>query len=245
MIETEAAGSYRHVFKGQLQHALLLSLMIPGFLYYAEPSFAGGSFWGFSAAFLSAALLTVVVSHQVIGWFVFRAQLFSGLLTKLFGRADLTVWGVVFFALFFLRPLITIALGRTDSGTIPGPRWMQVILGSVLLVPVFYTLWSIHAFFGIERALGGDHFREKYRHMPLVKSGAFRYSDNAMYSFAFLVFWAIALLLGSRLALAAALFQHAYIWVHMYCTEAPDLEVLYAGDRTGSTGQPRPQHNER
>lgn len=227
MVETKASGSYQHVFKGQFQHVLLLSIMIPGFLYLSAPSFDGRSIWEFPASSLSIALLIVVVSHQMIGWFVFRAQLYSGLLTKVLGKFDLVVWGVVFFALFFLRPLITIALGLTDSGTLYGPRWVQIGIGFSLLIPVFYTIWSIHKYFGIERALGGDHFREKYRHMPLVKNGAFKYSDNAMYSFAFLIFWAIALLLGSRLALAAAVFQHAYIWVHMYCTEAPDIEVIY------------------
>jgi hypothetical protein len=39
--------------------------------------------------------------------------------------------------------------------------------------------------------------------------------------------WAIALLTRSQAALAAALFQHAYIWVHWYCTEQPDGVVLY------------------
>jgi len=63
--------------------------------------------------------------------------------------------------------------------------------------------------------------------MPLVKEGAFKYSSNAMYAFAFLLFWAIALLTGSRAALASALFQHAYIWVHMYCTENPDMEIIH------------------
>jgi len=27
--------------------------------------------------------------------------------------------------------------------------------------------------------------------------------------------------------LAAALFQHAYIWVHYYCTEEPDMQLIY------------------
>ena len=28
-------------------------------------------------------------------------------------------------------------------------------------------------------------------------------------------------------ALAVALFQHAYIWVHYYCTEKPDMRRIY------------------
>ena len=63
--------------------------------------------------------------------------------------------------------------------------------------------------------------------MPIVEKGAFRYSSNAMYSFVFMGLWGIALLCGSWNALVLALFQHAYIWVHMYCTEGPDMDVLY------------------
>ncbi len=57
---------------------------------------------------------------------------------------------------------------------------------------------------------------------------AFRYTSNAMYGVAFLGLWGIALLFGSWNALVIALFQHAYIWVHMYCTEAPDMARIYA-----------------
>ena len=62
---------------------------------------------------------------------------------------------------------------------------------------------------------------------PMVCEGAFKYSANAMYSFVFIGLWGIALLLGSQAALAVVLFQHAYIWVHWYCTEQPDGVVLY------------------
>jgi hypothetical protein len=106
-------------------------------------------------------------------------------------------------------------------------RGLQVAIGLLLLVPAAYALWSVPKYFGVERALGGDHFREGYGDMPPVREGAFRYSSNAMYTLAFLGLWAIAFLTGSIAALAAALFQHAYIWVHWYCTEQPDMRVIY------------------
>ena len=51
--------------------------------------------------------------------------------------------------------------------------------------------------------------------------------DGAMYGVAFLGLWGIALLLGSWQALVVAAFQHAYIWVHMYTVEAPDMRLLF------------------
>jgi protein-S-isoprenylcysteine O-methyltransferase Ste14 len=161
---------------------------------------------------------------------VFRSQLVFNLFSNLFGEKDLLVWGILFLPFLFLRPVLSLALGLADSGSIGQLRWLQIVLGLALLLPSLYTVWSVRKYFGVKRALGGDHFRAKYRKMGLVREGAFRYSSNAMYSFAFLIFWAIALLTGSWATMVAALFQHAYIWVHWYCTEQPDMHVIYGTD---------------
>ena len=61
----------------------------------------------------------------------------------------------------------------------------------------------------------------------MVREGAFAWTSNAMYALVFLGLWSVALFTGSLAALAAALFQHAYIWVHYYCTELPDMDLIY------------------
>jgi hypothetical protein len=147
-------------------------------------------------------------------------------LSKLFGKADMVIWAVMFLPLLLARPLLVIGLAMTDRGSLPLQRWIEILLGIALLFPTLSTFWSVAKYFGLARALGGDHFRQKYREMPMVREGAFRWSSNAMYSFAFLGLWAIALLLGSQAALSLALFQHAYIWVHFWCTENPDIELM-------------------
>ena len=111
-----------------------------------------------------------------------------------------------------------------------GSRKIALLLGVVLLAPALYTLWSVGHYFGLARALGGDHFRVKYREMPMVREGAFRWTGNAMYALAFLGLWSIAFLTGSLGALSLALFQHAYVWVHYYCTEEPDMKLIYGSD---------------
>jgi len=82
-------------------------------------------------------------------------------------------------------------------------------------------------YFTLPRALGGDHFRDSYLSMPLVDQGIFKYTSNGMYGVVFLGLWGIAFLFGSWNALVLALFQHAYIWMHYYCTEQPDMRRLY------------------
>ncbi len=216
-----------YLFTGQIQHLLLLAILVPGLLMLANGGLVGGVWRGIEDRRWLSLVIAVVLAHQVIVAAVFRLQLMYQLLTRLFGRWDLVVWGCVFVPLLVLRLITLVGLGLSSSGTIGLPSVLTVPAALLLLVPAVYTFWSVARWFGMPRALGGDHFRRRYREMPLVEEGAFRFSSNAMYSYGFLVLWAIALLTRSQAALAAALFQHAYIWVHWYCTEEPDMRVLY------------------
>jgi protein-S-isoprenylcysteine O-methyltransferase Ste14 len=142
------------------------------------------------------------------------------------------IYQIVFFVLFLARPvsLTLLAIADHDSFdmSIPG----RVVICAILGVPAVYTFYSVVRYFGMARAAGIDHFDESYRSKPLVKEGIFRYTSNSMYSFAFLTFWAIAVTGASWAALVVAMFSHAYIWVHYFCTERPDMKAIY-----GSTPQ--------
>ncbi len=148
-------------------------------------------------------------------------------MTKIFGRADMVVWGLIFMPMLLLRPVTVLGVALADTSSLALPVWITLVLGLALCVPAVFAMYSVARYFGIPRALGGDHFREHYRRMPLVTGGAYRYTGNAMYGHIFLGLWAIALLAGSQAALAAAFFQHTYIWVHYVATEKPDMDLLY------------------
>jgi hypothetical protein len=79
----------------------------------------------------------------------------------------------------------------------------------------------------MDRAYGIDHFDPSYRDKLFVKQGMFKYTDNAMYKFGFLILWSIALFTLSKAALLAVVFNHLYIWVHFYFTELPDIHRIY------------------
>jgi protein-S-isoprenylcysteine O-methyltransferase Ste14 len=97
----------------------------------------------------------------------------------------------------------------------------------VLAVPGIWAGYSAKRYFGMVRATGADHFDAKYREMPLVREGIFRFTSNAMYLYAFLLFWAVAVGFDSSATLLAAAFAHAYIWVHYFATEKPDMDAIY------------------
>lgn len=221
------ARSLRFLFRGQVLHALATVIFASVGWALAAPFFGGRTWLGVTDTGWFWATVGLCVVHQLYVWLVFRGQLVWGIFTRWFGQYDLTVHAVFFMPMLVVRPLVILAAGLADPTTLALPRWVEFTFGSALLVPALYTDWSMIRYFGLERALGGDHFRRKFREMPLVEEGAFRWSPNAMYTFSFLGLWSIAFLLGSHVALVAALFQHAFVWAHYLGTEQPDMELIY------------------
>jgi len=224
----DEARSAVFLFHRQLLHAGLLGLLVVVSYALAASYFGASDAWlGLSVQGWFWLNVTVVAAHQIIVWLVFRGQLGWGVLTRVFGEWDLRVWGLVFMPFLVARPVLMVCLAVADSGSLMLPRWLSLSLGAALLAPTLYTLWSVFYYFGIPRALGGDHFRLRYRRMSMVRTGAFAWTPNAMYLIVFLGLWSIAFLARSHVALVVALFQHAYIWVHYFCTEEPDMELMY------------------
>ena len=229
MAEIEFPGTASAAFflRRQGLHLLYLGALLPVAWGLAGPALGDGIWLGRSDTFWFALSLGVAVVHQGFVWIAWRSQLGWRTFSRAFGKADFAVYSAVFFPLLALRPLLVAATAIADAGSLLLPTWLAVTLGTVLTVPAGFTGWSVLRYFGLARAAGGDHFRRRYREMPLVRGGAFAWTPNAMYTLGFLGLWAIALFGRSHAALVAALFQHAYVWVHYLCTEEPDMAVLY------------------
>ena len=75
--------------------------------------------------------------------------------------------------------------------------------------------------------MGIDHFDPSFRTKPFVRQGIFRFTSNGMYVYGFFMLWVPGLWWASTAALAAAAFNHAYIWVHYCATELPDIRRIY------------------
>jgi hypothetical protein len=220
-------SSWAEIIEGQPQHLLIAVLMVAGAIALLERPAEAPRLIGFTAHGWAVLSIALAVLHQVMVAVVFRLQLHRNLMTRMFGARDMQVWAIMFLPLLVARPLSLIMTGWADTVPLTGLRWAEVGLGLVLLAVAGWAMHSVIVHFTIPRALGGDHFRDSYAAMPLVREGAFRYTANAMYGLIFLGLWGIALLFGSWNAFVVALFQHGYIWVHMYCTERPDMERIY------------------
>jgi len=205
------------LWKGQLTHiTCLLGLLV--FVW---------SGWGlvekpFPALFWVAIIVPVV--HQVFVWFTWRLELKYATISRTIG---FQMYLVLFFVLFLARFISLALLAWVDRGSLGLAIELRGVITLAVLLPGLYAMYSVKKYFGLARAAGADHFDTKYKTMPFIKKGIFRFTSNGMYLYAFLLFWAVAMGFNSIAALIVAFFSHAYIWVHYFCTEQPDMEFIY------------------
>ena len=215
------------MFEKQGWHFVFLMLLLAGVALLARGDVLAGQLWGLSTQGWLWIAIAVPVAHQVMVWLLWRGQLYHGWMTNWFGENGFPIYKVLFTALFVARPISLILLGISNFNSLPLNPTLAYVLAGILFVPFAYTMYSVAHYFGINRAYGIDHFDRSYRDKPFVKQGMFKYTDNAMYKFGFLILWAIALVFLSKAALLAAAFNHLYIWVHFYFTELPDIRHIY------------------
>ena len=209
-------------FAPQVAAALVLG-GLAGWL--GQPS---GTWLGWTGRSWFAAAIAVPIVHQLIAGIGWRAELVDRRFTRRFGVHGLRVFGAVFLPLLALRPVVVLGVAMSDAGSAWEPGALSSVAALVLAVPAVWTFVSVARYFGIRRALGVDHFDPDFDE-PYVRNGAFAMVPNAMYVLGFLALWAIAVAAGSRAALAAAGFQHAFIWAHHRWIERPDMQVIYEG----------------
>jgi len=158
---------------------------------------------------------------------IWRLELYNNTFTSRYGlQKAFKIYSVGFSLLFVCRLIfiIILAISNRDSLSI-NPLYTYLI--AALITPVIiYLFYSVLRYFTIKRAYGIDHFDKNYNE-PSMKRGIFRYTDNGMYVYGLLVLYLPGLFLLSKAVLIVALFNHVYIWVHYYCTELPDMKVIY------------------
>ena len=224
------------IWEKQGWHAAALALLLPFMGWLLSIWDGNGQFWGLSAPVWYWLAVVIPIMHQLFVWFVWQAQLHYGLPTRWLGALAFPLYGVIFLILFAARAALIIGLAVADQGSLAATALLRGGLALLCLLPSLYLGYSVARYFGIRRAMGLDHFDPAYAHKPFVRQGNFRYLNNAMYTVGFLALYLPGLLLDSRLALAAALFNHVYIWVHYYCTEQPDMRHIYGARQQAAAG---------
>ena len=218
------------VFEKQFWHLLGLVLLILGiiFLLGKDSSMVSGSLWSIQTKIWVAISVTVPVLHQVYVLLCWRFELYHQSLSKIFGANAFKVYKVGFFILFASRMVFIIFLSISNTKTLTFSSIFKYVIVAILSIIVIYAFYSVIRFFGVDRAAGLDHFDSSISKLDFVKKGIFKYTNNGMYKYAFLVFYIPGIIWESKASILIAVYSHIYIWVHYYFTELPDIKTIYS-----------------
>jgi len=218
----------RQIFAHQIEHLVCLSLLLAGLYGLSRTAgFLDGQLLGLDTGTWVVLAVSNAIAHQVFVWFCWRTELYAGLPTRWFGAAAFPIYATLFSVLILCRPVLVTAVAVSNAGSFDASRALALSLAGVCTVLAAYVGYSVRRYFGFLRAFGIDHFDTRYRTIPLVRSGIFRWVSNPMYVFGLLLLWVPGLVAQSSAALGVALFSHAYIWVHYFFTERPDMREIY------------------
>lgn len=219
---------FQLIFEKQWLHLLALTGLTAGLVMLGTlDNIQAGSLWDVGTIIWLRLAVAIAIAHQVLVWFCWRTQLHWSLLTRLLGDTGFTVYAVLFSILGIARVAVVFILAIANRNTAPVDLAVLRILALLTAIPAVYLFYSVRRYFGFKRAFGADHFDPSYRAVPFVRKGIFRFTNNGMYTFGFFLLWVPGLWYGSIAALAVALFNHLYIWVHYYATELPDIKRIY------------------
>lgn len=221
-------NTFKLLFEKQIYNYLGLAALLVIIIYFTNwPGTYDGGLRGTGTIFWFWFSIGIVIIHQFYVWFVWRTELHLKLISKWFGKRAFLIWTIFFNILFISRFLFVFILAYANRGTWNINPILGWILTIIILIPAIYTFYSVKKYFTFKRALGIDHFDPSYRKFGLVRKGIFKYTSNAMYVFGVMIVWIPALLFASKAALISALFNHAYLWVHYYTLELPDMKRIY------------------
>jgi hypothetical protein len=219
----------RKIFEYQIWHLILLIAMLLSIILYLTSSsdMSSGIFWGINTKTWFWLAIAIPIVHQVYVWLIWRFELYQRSFTKRYGlKRSFNVYAVGFSILFVSRLISIIILAYSNKDTLNVSPMLAYALAALITPLVIYLFYSVKKYFTIERAYGIDHFDKHYSE-PYVKNGIFKYTENGMYVFGLMILYLPGLLFLSKAAIVAALFNHAYIWVHYYFTERPDMQEIY------------------
>lgn len=207
----------------------LLQLLV----FYSDTMILG-NLWGVETIVWFWVAVSIPIIHQTYVWLVWRLELYKSTFTSRFGlKRAFNVYSIGFTILFFGRVAAILILAISSRNTFPIYPFAAYLLVAVITPLIIYLAYSVIKYFTLARAFGIDHFDKNYK-VPYVKQGIFRFTNNGMYIYGLMILYLPGLLLFSKAALLVALFNHLYIWIHYYCTEQPDMKVIY-GNRSEST----------
>ena len=219
----------KKIFGYQIWHlvSVIILITVTQKLISINHDTTNGELWGINTKAWFWTAIAIAIFHQVYVWIIWRLELYNNTFTSRYGvQRAFKIYSIGFSLFFVCRLIFIIILALSNQGSLSINPLYTYLIAALITPVVIYLFYSVIRYFTIERAYGIDHFDKNYNE-TYVKGGIFRYTDNGMYVYGLLILYLPGLLLLSKAALIVALFNHVYIWVHYYCTERPDMKVIY------------------
>ena len=185
------------------------------------------TFLGISALSWFIIAMAIPLVHQIYTWICWRSELCWKSVSSSIG---LKGYLIGFFILIISR-FSAVVLCFVDYGSLYKPGLIAWALSIIVFIPGLYTMYSVKKYFGFARAAGADHFDPKYRDMPFEKRGIFKWSSNAMYTYAIAIPFGFAIATGSQSMFIVSIYTYISIWLHYFCTEREDFKIIYGNTR--------------
>ncbi|WP_432797803.1 hypothetical protein [Poriferisphaera sp. WC338] len=218
----------KHIFKYQFAQLITLALLVVGvWLFYPVTGFSEGSLWGIPTIGWLCISLAIPAIHQFYVALYWRLELHFQWPSAYLGKASQPVFAILFLLLFCARLWSLICLAIANAFTFMLPLTFYILSIVVVTCLVAYAVYSALKYLGFKRISGGDHFDRSIKSFPSTRYGLYHYTDNALYKFAALIFFLPGLCAYSTTALISGLFSYCFIWAHFYCTEKPDMNIIY------------------
>lgn len=220
------------VLKYQFWHVLgFILLFYAADNMYLALNIPMNKFWGVPTYYWFLICIFASFVHQVCLACLWRAELYYKTLSKRFGKKSFTYFQYFFWIFVLIRIISFIGVVSADKDSLKIQTLPRIFFPIIFLILAIWAMYSTLKYFSIKRASGYDHFNpEECRNKKMVCEGSFKYCANSMYSFFFLIFWAVALIFASKAALVLAFFLHFFIWLHYFCTEKPDMDYIYKSE---------------
>jgi len=216
----------RFFFKHQIWHIGGLIVLYYVALQLVDFETDSNVFLGISAkSWFLFSMLTPLL-HQGYVWLCWRSELCWKTISQTIGFKP---YAVIMIIIGILR-LSGIGLSFADYGSWYTPGWIAWSVSVLIFIPFVYTIYSIKKYFGFMRATGIDHFDPSYKDKPFEKRGIFKWSSNAMYTFAIAIFFGFAISAGSKAMFVFATYTYIGGWLHYFCTEKEDFKVIYGNN---------------
>jgi len=203
----------KKIFGYQIWHLVSVIILIAVTQKFISISYdtTNGELWGISTTAWFRIAIAIPIFHQVYVWIIWRLELYNSTFTSRYGvQRAFKIYSAGFSLLFVCRMISIIILAMSNQGSLSVNPLYAYLIAALITPVIIYLFYSVIRYFTFERAFGIDHFDKNYN-QPYVKEGIFRYTDNGMYVYGILVLYLPGLLLLSKTALIAALFNHLYL----------------------------------